>query len=323
MVGMLHDVDTSTTPPVAGNVLVNNGSLWVPGSAAKPIWKHDALTVASPPVAGYTATYLPTTGSLMLAQKVAGAVGGDLLIEGTDYTVDYTTGDITMLASQTAGDKLIARYESLGALSSSVYRARDDFNRADSGTTLNTASDGGTWSVNTPTGHSTTVYGVKSNQAFAVNNVGPGAFAYRDTGQVATDERVNIFYTGFQRTEYYFAFDPVGFTSYFIDSNSQLFRVSGNTPGDWTGGTAIGTPFSASVGSSGDTTRIFYDPDTGDIELFINGASQGVKNDSSPLTGAGNTCVGFGTTQTYYVGGGTSGTVNTGETWDNFKAVTV
>lgn len=282
-----------------------------------PIWKHQDFLVSSTPATIYTVTYLPIDGSLMLALQTSGT-GGLLLIEGTHYTVDYATGDITVSATLAGGNHLIARYETLGALSSSVYLARDDFNRTDSATTVNPASDSGTWTLNTPSG-GTPVYGIKSNQMFAVSGVGPGLFPYRDTGQVNTDMRFDTAWTSFQRTEIYFAFDPVGGTSYFIDTFSTLYRISANTSTGWTTGTSLGS-FSSSVGN-GATTRVTYDKATGKVELFVGGVSQGVVTDSSPLTGAGNTCVGVGSTQTYYVGGGGSGTVNTGETWDNFKAI--
>lgn len=286
----------------------------VPVIPTAPIWKHDEYALSGTPATVYTLTYVPTSGSVLLA------LNGLVLAEDTDYTVDHALGEVTVSATLASGDTLIARYETLGVLSASVYLARDTFNRSDSATTLNPASDTGTWSLNDPQAI-TPVYGIKSNAAFAVNNVGPGEFPYRDTGQVATDMRLDVAWTSFQRTEFYFAFDPTGGTSYFVNTSSQLYRIAANTAAGWTSGTLLGT-FSASVGN-GQTTRISYDPATGDIELFVNGASQGVINDPTPLTGAGNTCVGFGSTQTYYVGGGSSGTVNTGETWDNFKAVTV
>lgn len=320
MIGMLHDVDLST-PPATGDLLVAGADkIWRPGSGAAPIKKHQEYALSGTPATVYTLTYVPTDGSVLLARKLSGTAGGLLLIEDSDYTVDHAIGEVTVSATLASGDTLIARYETLGALSASVYLARDTFNRSDSATTLNPASDTGTWSLNDPQGI-TPVYGIKSNAAFAVNNVGPGEFPYRDTGQVATDMRLDVAWTSFQRTEFYFAFDPTGGTSYFVNTSAQLLRVSANTPTGWTTGTLLGT-FSASVGN-GQTTRILYAPATGDIELFVNGVSQGVINDPTPLTGAGNTCVGFGSTQTYYVGGGSSGTVNTGETWDNFKAVTV
>lgn len=113
LLGQLKDVLIGGRP-TDGDALVWNDSAgkWEPGSAGElpPDWHHESFVVPATPPTTFTTALAPlTAGSLMLAQTSGSS--SLFLDEGNDYTVDYTTGAITVSASLAAGDILVTRYQ--------------------------------------------------------------------------------------------------------------------------------------------------------------------------------------------------------------------
>lgn len=184
----------------------------------------------------------------------------------------------------------------------------DTFDRADSSTTLNPASDGGSWTVDGST------YGISSNKAVTLATGGTLARARRNTGRVDADITItNTRSNTSGASLIWFAYDPAAGSGYYLtfDSSSgfgvSLFRresgvatpetnVSGGGPTTWTGGSA--------------TLRVTYDPTTGQVTVYQDGSPiRSWTVGGTPLNGAGNTWVAWNDTQ--------SGT----GTWDNFAAL--
>lgn len=190
----------------------------------------------------------------------------------------------------------------------------DNYNRANSANDTN----GGLWQ---PTGVAgiVPVQGIASNAAYAVNNAGTGDFLYQCLGQAGADITLVPSWTSFSRQVIYFACDVNAGTGYAMEwwqAPMVLLKSSG-----WPTTTTVGT-FSGNAPVSGDTVRLTYNASTGVVTFYVNGVSQGTVTDPSPLSGGSDKMVGVFPTQTYYVGGGTSGTVNTGETWDSLTVTT-
>lgn len=190
----------------------------------------------------------------------------------------------------------------------------DNYNRADSGND----TDGGRWQSYSFDAI-VSVQGIASNAAYAVNGGGTGRFLYQCVGQAGCDIVYDTAWTSFSRQMIYFACDVGAGTGYAVQAwSAPMTLIKG---AGWPTTSTVGS-FSGSRPSSGDTVRLTYNPSTGVVTLYVNGVSQGTVTDGSPLNGADNKMCGLFPTQTYYVGGGTSGTVNTGETWDNLSVTT-
>lgn len=136
----------------------------------------DELTVASTPQTTMQLTYIPQANSIDLKWNSLGT------IEGTDYTVDYTTGIVTFLsplqtllkATPAPADTIEAQYTTTGdliALSgpADLGDITDTFNRANSASTVNPASDGGTWTDDAG------AFGINGNAAYSFG-AGSGTF---------------------------------------------------------------------------------------------------------------------------------------------------
>jgi hypothetical protein len=65
---------------------------------------HDEFTAAATPATTYQLTYIPVTGTCLMA------LNGHVQREGTDYSVNYATGIVTVSATQAASDKITFRY---------------------------------------------------------------------------------------------------------------------------------------------------------------------------------------------------------------------
>lgn len=72
-------------------------------------WQHDRFVAAASPVATYALSYLPF-GINALAKN------GGMLAEGFDYTVNYSSGIITLATVPTTGDVIAVSYVTNGSL---------------------------------------------------------------------------------------------------------------------------------------------------------------------------------------------------------------
>lgn len=187
----------------------------------------------------------------------------------------------------------------------------DTFDRADSSSSIGTASDGGTWTGGGTSGAG--VFGITSNKAYLVSKAAYPAIAWRvrDLGGYSCDVQItDARTTTNQDSHALFAFDPTTQTGYRLYWDSSLMNiqkattsgawgtVSSPTPTTWTGGSAV--------------LRVTYNSATGVINVYQNGGLLGTYTDGAPLT-AGT-----------YVGFSSSGTnASAGETWDDFSAYTL
>lgn len=187
----------------------------------------------------------------------------------------------------------------------------DTFDRADSSSSIGTASDGGTWTAGGTSGSG--VFGITSNKAYIVSKAAYPAIVWRvrDLSTVNCDVQVtDARGTTNQDSHALFAFDPTTQTGYRLywdssamniqraSSSGSWVTVSSPTPTTWTGSSAV--------------LRITYDSATGTVKVYQNGSLLTTYVDGSPLT-AGS-YVGFSSS-------GTNGT--TSETWDDFSAYTL
>lgn len=285
-------------------------------AAQSPMWEYqDWVLTGTPPTSTYTLNYLPYGINHV-------SLNGLTAREGVDYTIDYAAGVLTFTATKTAGDILSISYVTTGDLTAAsgvvdVGAAVDNFNRASSATTLNPASDGGTWAVDFGG-----VFGITSNTAYnvsAVVGVGPSsgpnvAIARRDVGQAAMEVIVDVTRASTAGGSVIVAcYDPATTACYEVvyDSSSGFgslnsIRSDGHatfgvfvTFTAWTGGT---TSLKLRADSAGVVT----------IYQLVSGSwvSKGTATDPFPLPG---TWAGFGTAPT------SPGADN----WDNFSATPI
>lgn len=170
---------------VAGLMKASRRTTAAVGATQMPTWTSDRFVVASTPATTYQLTSIPY-GINVLARTATGGTTSAVFAEGTDYTVDYSTGIVTVSATLAASDVIYVSYvttDDLTALSgpSITGTITDTFNRADSTTTLGTTSDGlATWTAVQGT------WGISSNTAYCPHVNGSGsvpAFAVIDTAQ--------------------------------------------------------------------------------------------------------------------------------------------
>jgi hypothetical protein len=128
-------------------------------------------------------------------ESLAVAVNGLLADESVDYTVNWTTGVVTLLDPDLViGDVVDFRYASFGrpyiapAIS---YLAVDDFERADSTNVLNPASDSGIWIIDHDSGVLDAQWGIFSGGARATslgsNSLGNGSTIERELSLLDMD----------------------------------------------------------------------------------------------------------------------------------------
>lgn len=83
-------------------------------AAQSPIWEYqDWVLTGTPPTSTYTLTYLPYGINHV-------SLNGLSAREGTDYTMDYSTGILTFSATKTAGDVLSISYVTTGDLTAAA-----------------------------------------------------------------------------------------------------------------------------------------------------------------------------------------------------------
>lgn len=199
-----------------------------------------------------TLTFLP------MAESEHVYLNGVFQDEGTVWTRDGVTLSLLSGMGAVAGDLVEVRYAyDIGAPISPATAGviSDDFDRADSATTLNPASDGGTWTVD-PGG----VFGIDGSRAYNVSGSGgtptPGTptvyMAWRDAETNAVNFEVDIFRSGTSgASALWISHDPVtgngyelsydsssGFGSLSVVSNDGFGHPSAAfNPTAWTGGT--------------------------------------------------------------------------------------
>lgn len=112
----------------------------VAASVQEPIWEDDTFTISGSGDTAHTLSWIPYGINVALLNGLG-------LVEGTDYTADYTTGVVTLSTTLTAGDVLHVRYVTTGELkvfstAPDVGEIVDTFNRPDTSGGPGTTSDG-------------------------------------------------------------------------------------------------------------------------------------------------------------------------------------
>lgn len=259
----------------------NHDGRSAPQVANQWIYERSVLTAAGPQAHGLQ--YVPFSESLAVA------VNGLLADESVDYTINWTTGVVSLLDPDLAiGDVVDFRYASFGrpyiapAIS---YLAVDDFERPDTTNILNPASDTGIWLVDHDSGVLDAQWGIFSGGARATslgsNTLGNGSTIERELSLPSMD----VTYT-------------LACTSGPYDLSSSLRMCIGLTPGvghdkaltltytagainatvginDWFGLTAIAAApttatMTAWVGGS-TVIRFVYIPSTRNAIIYQNG----------------------------------------------------
>lgn len=178
----------------------------------------------------------------------------------------------------------------------------DTFNRTDSASTLNPASDGGSWTT-------AGTFGVLSNEAYCVINGGLADGALRDSGSVACDVTLTFNTSSYNRGVILFANDRSTLDSYSYQPWRSTFSVQRWNGGNLGVNTDLGVGNAGTPPPPGTVIRVTYDG-INTIRIYWGGVLKETIVDPAPLlTG---TFVGFGATQA---------NSSTGETWDNFSAV--
>lgn len=168
----------------------------------------------------------------------------------------------------------------------------DTFNRANSTTTINPASDGGTWTTDGA------VWGISSNAATLISRTATGSRATvrRDLGSAACDVTfVSIRPTTNGSSFMFFSFDPVTGAGYsmFYDSSGNVtlslqssFSSAGVLPG------AHPVPGIASWTGGSTTLRVTCDGNR-HISIYQNGVLKASITDTIAVTPPAGTWVGF------------------------------
>lgn len=184
----------------------------------------------------------------------------------------------------------------------------DNFNRANSATTPNPASDGGAWTVESGT------WGVSSNQGY-VASTSPGTLGLkldglvemrRDLGTSAADVTVTTTRINTSGSSAVFCtFDPSSFACYALlfDSSSGFFFVRRHT-GNATY-SILGTPAPTAWTGGSTTLRLTHDG-AGLVKAYQGSTLLGSYTDATPLTG---TWVGLADLNA------------TSNKWDDFSAI--
>lgn len=280
---------------------------WKPGSAGggTPVWKHDRFVVPSTPVTLYALTFVPL-GINVLAKN------GSVLAEDTDYTVDYVNGTFTLASTPTASDVLFCSYV---IAATTTHLIADTFNRADSATTINPASDGGTWTVDTAA--SGDVWGISSNRGYLVTRISTQTLVRRDLGSVACDvTAVSVRSSTAQSSWIVLSYDPVlqrGYTLYFDSSAASGLEIDRvDYAGGGHGGGVSGVIACTTWTGSSSTLRVIHDG-VGHFSVYQNGAHLGDYTDTVGTDGLGTA---FGGTWV----GMQEGNSTSPNRWDNFTA---
>lgn len=237
---------------------------------------HDEFTAAATPATTYQLSTIPVTGTCLMA------LNGHVQREGTDYTCDYTTGIVTVTATQAASDKLTFRYLITDWLVARSLPAdtgviSDDFNRTNA-TSLGSTSIGslpwtamsGTWGTD-----GTRAKVMTYNGLYFANT------AYIDVGQV--DGLVEVDIIGDDNSS------PTGVmvrlsgtgsgTGYSVVRDATASGVNGlyrHTPGY-----VNKASFAVAVGD-----RVGIKSNGAVIEGYVNGVLQGTFTDGVPLNTA-------------------------------------
>lgn len=249
---------------------------------------HDEFTAAATPETTYTLTYIPVDGTCAMFKN------GLEQTEDTAYTVDYDTGVVTFVTAPTTGQQIDFRYlitdwlvarslpEDTGILA-------DTMTRVDSSTTINPASDGGTWTVDGGT------WGITSNLGYLdVDSTGTlidtQALIRRDLGSHAADITVkNRRNSTTLRTGIWLAYDPSTQSGYRLTFGAGTIatveRFESGTA------TAVGSSLTMTAWNSGGGTTIatlrFVHDGAGNFDVYQNGSLVGSRNDAGTiLTGS-------------------------------------
>lgn len=267
---------------------------WKPGSAdfggfGSNAFAYDHFVAASSPATAYRLTYIPVSNSCLLA------INGLVQIEGTDYTCDYGTGVVTVAASLSSGDDLVARYATAGgALSTLTPVVVDDFNGPDALLAGRTTSDGNAvWTVHAGP------WGTVSNQAALTSFAGGDLFATVDAGVAngAVQLTLPTVDTGISASS--------GLIFRFVDTSNYFFIAVGSGLGSthyqiWRvlAGAATLRQTGAALAADGDVLLVDPTGVGGGIELFVNGVSDATVSDSNLTSATEAGLYGSGTTVT-------------------------
>lgn len=106
---------------------------------------HDEFTAAATPATTYTLTYIPLSGTCLMA------LNGHVQREGVDYSVAYDTGVVTVSATQASGDKITFRYLVTDWLIARSLPAETDPNGKAIIYNTTTSVTSATWTLDAPT----------------------------------------------------------------------------------------------------------------------------------------------------------------------------
>lgn len=255
---------------------------------------HDEFTAAGTPETTFQLTYIPVDGTCAMFND------GLEQTEDTDYTVDYDTGLVTFVTALTTGDQVDFRYLITDwliarSLPEETDGISDNFNRADSTTNPNPASDGGTWTVETS--GASPVWGVLSNQLYLASGDTSGTrlknLIRRDLTTVAADVAADFIGLpgGSFLAGMYCSYDPSTGDGYLLRwdggaAAANVDRVSGGSSVFNVGATSTLTA------SSNSRLRLVHDG-AGNLTVYQDGASVGTMTDTSGLGLLTGTWVGF------------------------------
>lgn len=246
----------------------------------------DSFTVASTPATTYQLTAIPYQGTGGSSLNLS--LNGLELVEGVDYTCDYTTAVVTVSATlkgtPTPADVLTADYWTTGDLIAfsgppDIGGFSDNFNRANSTTTL--GSPWVPWGAS-DSPYNTSVWGISSNRAYLTSvlvNMSTiiDAVAYVETG--TADGTLELDLPTVVSGAALAAFRIVPGTSLATRSYFVLY------PNDvyWLPAGSGGIPLGWGLGlTSGDHIAITLSGSS--ITVYKNGVSQGTKTSTNNVS---------------------------------------
>jgi len=226
-------------------------------------------------------------------------------LEGTDYSRSGTTLSVLAAMGALGGDVLEVRYLYAAGVSTTQNAGpfADTFNRTDSLTTINPASDGNNWIIYSGTWGINSSQGVRTASAgclapFCLNSSGPGGFRTSrwigaEIGGPAQTLQVDLVNdNGAASFDLYLNFDKTTGAAYFIDitgSSASFHRAT-----DFTTETSLGSvPLSSWNGighvlGSGITTIKLHHDGAGHLQVWQDVGtglvSKATFTDGSPLT---------------------------------------
>lgn len=264
---------------------ISQAPIWLPSSGYDP----DVFTITGSGDTTHALTYLP----LGLNNVTLNGLG---LSYGTDFDVDWDTGELTLLDAPTTDDVLEVWYVTTGELVAATLPPETDgtpladtFDRAASSTTINPASDAGTWTVDAGT------WGIDSAtpaEGYMVSTTGGATvdgqyLIRRDFQAAAVDMQIDNYRVvgTTPHSRLWVAYDPASVSGYFLEFNgnttANLVRYASGS------GTSLGLSITTTTwfNNHWSTLRLAHDG-AGVLDIYQDGVLLGSRTDgATPLTG--------------------------------------